>query len=130
MNSNRPYLLRGLYEWIVDNKLTPYVLVDASFPKVEVPEQYVEDGKIILNISANAVHDLLISNQLVEFDASFNGAPYQISVPIKAVLAIYARENGRGMVFQEDEEGEAENQPPVPPSRSSRSRKPKLTVVK
>jgi len=129
MTSNRPYLLRAFYEWITDNHLTPYILVDAETPGVEVPKEFVEQGKIILNISQNAVQRLKITNQIVEFDASFSGNPVSIYVPIKSVLAIYARENGRGMVFtQETEEGEG-GEPPTPP-RVEKGKKPKLTVVK
>jgi len=127
MTSSRPYLLRALYEWIVANQLTPYILVDATMEGSEVPTQYVEEGKIILNISPNAVNQLSISNQLVEFDASFSGRALHIYAPIKAVMAIYARENGRGMVFNQEEEDEFEAPPPKP---SVKKNKPKLTIVR
>jgi stringent starvation protein B len=139
MKSSRPYLLRALYEWIVDNQLTPYLLVNTEMVGVDVPRQYIEDGKIILNIAPSAVHDLYIDNQIVEFDASFSGAPATVQVPIGAVLAIYARENGRGMVFDQTEEVDDDSnsaeigtdvQTPTTSQRSSTSRKPKLTVVK
>ncbi len=127
MTSSRPYLIRAIYEWIVANKLTPYILVDTLVEGTEVPNEYVEDGKIILNASPNAISDLMISNQLVEFDASFSGRALHIYVPIKAVLAIYARENGRGMVFNQEEEDEFE----VPPPRTSvKKSKPKLSIVR
>lgn len=127
MTSNRPYLIRALYEWILDNEFTPYVLIDAEIPGVEIPKQYVEDGKIVLNISPHAVQELRITNQVIEFSASFSGQPMFIYAPIKAVLAIYAHENGRGMIFgQEEEEGDDET---LPPPRS-KSGKPKLTIVK
>jgi stringent starvation protein B len=125
MTSNRPYLIRALYEWIVDNQMTPYVLVDTEMPGVNVPRQYIEDGKIILNIAANAVQSLKITNQIIEFEASFGGIPTKIYAPVRAVLAIYARENGRGMVFPQDiDEEETDPPPPV------KTGKPKLTVVK
>lgn len=131
MISTRPYLLRAFYEWIVDNSLTPYILVNAEIEGVAVPKQFIEGGKIILNLSPNAVQALHITNQIVEFDASFSGDVQSLYVPIKAVEAIYARENGRGMVFnteEEDEETSSDGEPPVPPR--SKSGKPKLTVVK
>lgn len=126
MTSTRPYLIRAFYEWIVDNLLTPYILVNAEMDNVEVPKQFVENGKIILNVSPKAVQRLRITNQVIEFDASFSGTVESIYVPIKAVEAIYARENGRGMVFNVEEE--EEDEPPPPPR--SKSGKPKLTVVK
>jgi stringent starvation protein B len=133
MRSNRPYLLRALYEWIIDNQLTPYILINAEMPGVDVPRQYVEDGKIILNIAADAVQNLHISNQAVEFDASFSGKPINVYAPIKAVLAIYARENGRGMVFNEEEEetdGGIASNAMQPGKHTHKPRKPKLTIVK
>jgi stringent starvation protein B len=130
MNSNRPYLIRALHEWIIDNNNTPYILVDATQKDVEIPRKYVEDGKIILNISFEAVQKLQITNQWIEFDASFSGESMQVSIPVRAVLAIYSRETGRGMVFQAEEDDSASGDSPLPPSRSSRTGKPKLTIVK
>lgn len=128
MTSNRPYLVRALYEWIIDNQMTPYILLDAEVDGVDVPRQYVEDGKIILNISSNAIQALKVTNQIIEFNASFSGFPMQVYAPIKAVLAIYAKENGRGMVFSQDD-SEGEGEPPLPPRRA-KSGKPKLIVIK
>jgi stringent starvation protein B len=135
MRSSRPYLIRALYEWVLDNQLTPYILVNAEIPGVDVPRQHVEDGKIILNIATHAIQNLNISNQAIEFDASFAGKPTNVYAPIKAILAIYARENGRGMVFNEEEEetdnGTAENEvAPQPVKYTHKPRKPKLTIVK
>lgn len=127
MTSTRPYLIRAFYEWIVDNNLTPYVLINATMEGVEIPTQFVEDGKIVLNVTPEAIQELRITNQIIEFEASFGGVPQHIFAPIKAVEAIYAHENGRGMVFGEEEE---EDDTPPPPPRSSKSGKPKLTVVK
>mgnify|MGYP003626422125 CR=1 FL=1 len=109
MTSSRPYLLRAFYEWIVDNKSTPYVVVNAELDNVEVPVEYVENGRIVLNISPGAVRSLLIANDHLEFNARFNGVPYDIYTPIKAITAIYAKENGRGMVFKDDED---DDEPP------------------
>lgn len=104
MTSSRPYFLRGIFEWIVDNHLTPHVLIDARADGVIVPQEYVEDGKIVLNISPDAVHSMVINNQFLEFKARFSGVSRNISVPVAAILAIYARENGKGMVFNPDNE--------------------------
>ena len=129
MTSNRPYLIRALYEWIVDNKHTPYILINAEIPGVEVPTAYVEGGKIVLNISPNAAQNLRITNQIIEFSASFSGRPTFIYAPVKAVLAIYARENGRGMEFNEEKDGDDSDDEPPPPRRQGGG-KPKLTVIK
>jgi stringent starvation protein B len=111
MTSSRPYLLRAIYDWILDNSLTPYVMVDAVMPNVAVPERFVEDGKIVLNIAPQAVGGLSLGNDAVQFDARFSGIAQHVYVPVEAVKAIYAVENGRGMVFSEDEESD----PPMPP---------------
>ena len=103
MTSNRPYIFRALYEWIVDNDLTPYVLVNAKAGNISVPEQYVQDDKIVLNISPNAVRDLDLDNAFVTCNTRFAGNPFHIVIPVNAILAIYAKENGKGMIFPEDE---------------------------
>ena len=102
MTSNRPYLLRALYEWILDNDMTPHILVDATVEGLDIPAQYVEDGKIVLNILPSAVHHLELSNEKVSFDARFSGKSCHIIVPVSAVIAIYARENGKGLIFPEE----------------------------
>lgn len=104
MTSSRPYLLRAIYEWIVDNGFTPYLLVDAMADDVLVPQQYVNNGKIILNISPDAVQNLSLGGDEVSFNARFDGKPMSVQAPIAATLAIYAKENGRGMVFTDDDE--------------------------
>ncbi len=103
MTSNRPYLLRALYEWIAENGMTPHILVNAELTGVQVPTEFVHDGRIILNIAPSAVQGLALGNEQVEFNARFGGVPRSVTVPMFAVLAIYARENGRGMVFPEDD---------------------------
>lgn len=134
MNSSRPYLLRGIYEWLLDNKLTPHVMVDALFPGVEVPERFVEDGKIVLNIETHAVGNLCLGNEAVEFDARFSGIPYHVYVPVKAIKAIYAFENGRGMVFNEDDEDGSNGSGPSSAkdnkSPTQKKGRPNLKVVK
>jgi stringent starvation protein B len=99
MTPSRPYIMRALYEWIVDNGCTPYILVDAAIDNVMVPEQYVKDDQIVLNISPTAVMELNISNDAVAFNGRFGGVATDIFVPVSAVIGIYARENGQGMVF-------------------------------
>jgi len=121
LTPSQPYLLRAIYEWIVDNDLTPYLLVDASNDDVHVPRQYVENGKIVLNIAPRAVNNLVLNNEAVQFNARFAGKPMDISLPTRAVLAIYAKENGQGMVFND-----VDNPDPEPPKPT----KPNLRVVK
>jgi stringent starvation protein B len=125
MNSSRPYIMRALYEWIVDNEFTPYVLVDASIADVVVPQQFVKDNQIVLNISPDAVVDLSISNQAVSFNGRFGGVATDVFVPISAVVGIYARENGQGMVFDPEEAMDPpDDSPPEPENR------PSLKIVK
>ena len=119
MTSNRPYLLRALYEWITDNGLTPHVLVDAEVDGVDVPHSAIQKGKVVLNIATGATEQLQLENETIFFKARFSGKPYPIRVPMAAVIAIYAHENGQGMMFAQDDLP----QPPVdgsddPPPRS------------
>lgn len=99
MLSSRPYLARALYEWLLDNDNTPYIVVDAEQDGVQVPRQHVQNGQIVLNIAPGAVRDLLIANEGVSFNARFGGQPMHVSVPTPALVALYSRENGVGMVF-------------------------------
>lgn len=99
----RPYLARAIYEWICDNQLTPYLLVDATQPYTDVPVQFVKDGQIVLNLAPHAVHQLHMSNDAITFSARFGGVSKEIYVPIRAVLGIYARENGQGLFFDPSE---------------------------
>lgn len=104
MTSNRPYLIRAMFDWIVDNGLTPHLLVDAEAPGVMVPQAFVEDGRIVLNIAPGAVHGLVLGNDGIRFSARFRGTPHQVQVPPRAVLGLYARENGHGMLFPDEGE--------------------------
>lgn len=143
MNSSRPYLVRALYEWIVDNDCTPHMLVNADFRDVQVPQGFASDGQIVLNVSPSAVRHLHMDNDAVSFEGRFGGVPHSLFVPVGAILGIYARENGQGMVFDleasdgDDEEVELtqevepdddlpppDGQPPRPSGR------PSLKVVK
>lgn len=128
MTPSRPYLIRALYEWIVDNGQTPYVLVDAEDEQVVVPRQFVDGGKIVLNINPSAVQNLELGNGFVELDARFSGTPMHVSVPVMSVLAIYARENGKGMVFSEEDDGGDEPPPDNTPDEDDK--RPTLRVVK
>ena len=124
MTSNRPYLIRAINEWLLDNQFTPHLLVDAEAPGVEVPHNFVQDGKIVLNVGPHAVEGLRITNEEVTFLARFSGISQLISFPVNAVLGIYARENGRGMMFEADENPEPDDPGPKPDIR------PSLKVVK
>lgn len=133
LKSRRPYLLRAMHEWISDNQQTPHIVVDASITGVDVPRQYVQDGKIILNVSLNATQGLNLGNDGVMFRARFGATTHDVSVPIAAVLGIYARETGQGMIFSEADA-------PVPPTPTAptespaggeaKRAKPTLKVVK
>ena len=128
MTSNRPYLVRAIYDWISDNGLTAHVLVDAEFPGVEVPREYVQDGRIVLNVSASAVQGFIADNDELTFSARFGGRPMTLRVPMDAVLAVYARENGQGMVFDPEEPVDPDDTPPDDPP--SRDKRPVLKLVK
>ncbi|ANF82444.1 ClpXP protease specificity-enhancing factor [Acinetobacter sp. NCu2D-2] len=103
LTPTRPYMARAIYEWICDNNLTPYLLVDATIPNTMVPEQFIKDGQIVLNIAPHAVHALHMSNDAITFSARFGGVSRDIYVPISAVIGIYARENGQGLFFDPNE---------------------------
>lgn len=157
MTSTRPYLVRAIYEWILDNRMTPHILVDATYPGTQVPAEFVENGQIILNIAPSAVHGLVVGNDWVHFSARFGGVSRNIEFPCEAVLGIFSRENHQGMIFPpaeseaaEPDSAEVEGAPPrprqaprkvpreAPPkgdgSGSGKGKKrpggPKLTVVK
>ncbi len=103
LTPTRPYLARAIYEWICDNNLTPYLMVDATRPYTDVPVQFIQDGQIVLNIVPHAVHKLQMSNEAISFSARFGGVSQDIYVPINAVLGVYAKENGQGLFFDPDE---------------------------
>jgi stringent starvation protein B len=102
MTPNKPYLLRALHEWILDNGLTPHLIIDVNAKEVQVPPQAIRDGKLVLNIAPRATRNLELGNEAVSFQARFAGAAHEIWLPIAAVLAIYARENGQGMMFAQE----------------------------
>jgi stringent starvation protein B len=136
---SRPYLLRALYEWVLDNNLTPHLAVDATLPGVQVPQQFVQNGQITLNIAPSAVQGLMIEEHGIRFNARFGGVPMNVYIPMVAVMAIFARENGMGMGFgvepgveellkQVEAGGRLpDDEPPKPPAGG---RKPVLRMVK
>lgn len=133
----RPYLLRAMHAWITDNGQTPHVVVDAAFPGVQVPQQYVRDGKIVLNIGMGAVNGLDLGNEAISFQARFSGRAFAVQFPVNSVLGIYARETGRGMIFSEEEPAPTEPTPtepapPTPPEGTppAGGRRARLKVVK
>ncbi len=124
MTNLKPYLIRSIYEWIIDNNLTPHLLVDAEDTSAILPTEFIEDGKIVLNIRPEAIQGLTLGNEDIEFNARFSGKSMHISAPITAVLAIYAKENGKGMIFDQEDGDE-----PLPPAKKPTA-KPNLRIVK
>jgi stringent starvation protein B len=125
MTPLKPYLIRSVYEWIVDNDLTPHLMVNANTNKGNLPVDCIEDGKIVLNIRPQAIEALSLGNELIEFNARFSGKSLTITASINAVMAIYAKENGKGLVFdQENNDGDE------PPPEQQPNNKPSLRVVK
>jgi stringent starvation protein B len=129
MSSNRPYLIRALYNWLVDNGTTPYLMVNAEADGVVVPQQFVEEGRIILNVDPSAVSGLELGNDWISFSARFSGKSEAIMIPPRAVMGIYARENGQGMLFPE-EDVNLEDDPGDEPDPSTPGSRPSLKVVK
>ena len=127
MTSLKPYLIRSIYEWIIDNQLTPHLLVDAENTGAILPQEYIEDGKIVLNLRPEAIQGLTLGNEEIQFNARFSGNPMHIVTPTTAVLAIYAKENGKGMIF-DPEEHDGDDETPTPTEK--KHTKPQLRVVK
>jgi stringent starvation protein B len=138
MTPNQPYLLRAFYEWIVDNNLTPYLVVNATYPGTQVPQEHVQAGQIVLNVSPSSTGKLILGNQDVTFEARFGGVARSLVVPCKSVLAIYAKENGAGTVFTPEDEVDSdepvetvsETESNSPTSAPKKKGRPTLTVVK
>jgi len=125
MSTSKPYLLRALYEWIIDNDLTPHIIVDSEAADVHVPGQTAQDGRLVLNVSPMATRTLELGNDAVSFQARFSGASRDIWLPMASILAIYARENGQGMMF-----AGADGEEPEPPGRADKPDGPRLRVIK
>ncbi|BDX02603.1 MAG: ClpXP protease specificity-enhancing factor [Marinomonas sp.] len=115
MLPKRSYLLNAAYSWVADNDMTPYLLVDAEQEGVVVPTEFINDGQIVLNISMSAVRHLIMDKDAVSFEARFSGRPMQVYVPISAALALYAKENGDGLVFPEEDFDLEPTPTPTPP---------------
>ena len=126
--SRRPYLVRAMHEWMTANNQTPHLVVDAAIAGAELPKAYVRDGRITLNVSWQATQGLKLGNDWIEFSARFGGVPQQVRVPVAAVLGIYARETGQGMLFQDDGEPPTPTPPAAGPEDTGS--RPKLRVVK
>jgi len=129
MISNRPYLMRAMYDWIVDNEWTPHLQIDANFPGVDAPTEYADEGVLILNISPEAVMFFRIENDWISFQARFGGIERKVGFPPESVLAIFAKENGHGMPFSPEPYPE---EPPKPKEGKSadKPKRPHLSVVK
>jgi len=130
MTPSRPYFIRALYEWILHNLLKPHVMLDALLPGVSVPENYVQNGKIVFDISPEAVANLDMTNDWVNFDAKFSGVNRRIRLPVQAILGIYAFENNRGMMFDPEDFGGHDDPSPKNPSSKRNKKQPQLKIVK
>ena len=129
LTSRRPYLLRALHEWMTDNGQTPHLVVDATVEGVVVPRQYVRDGKIILNVAYSATAGLVMKNDAIRFSARFGGAAFDVSLPMVAVLGIYAHQTGQGMIFSDDEPAQEATASPPKPAGDDPPRRPRLKLV-
>jgi len=133
MTPNRPYLIRAFYQWIIDNDLTPHIIVDAHYEGVDVPSQFIDDGRIIFNVSPSATPDLELENEWVYFNARFSGKPTYVAFPVAAVLGIFAKENNQGMLFpaEADEKPtkESADKDDAKPAKGT-AKKPSLKLIK
>jgi len=131
MTSSRPYLIRGIYQWIADNGMTPHLLVDVAVEGVQVPAEHVQNGKIILNIAPMAISGLILGDEEITFSAMFSGKSQQMFIPVDAVLAVYAKENGQGMMFSEDDGAMSSSDGDDPDDPDpDKPKRPSLRVVK
>ena len=130
MTSSRPYLVRAMYQWIADNGMTPHLLADASVEGIQIPTEHVQNGKIILNIAPMAITGLVLGDVEITFSARFSGKSFGIYIPVEAVLAIYAKENGQGMMFSEDDGATSSSDDDEPEPDPDKPKRPALRVVK
>lgn len=130
MSPRRPYIFRAFYDWILDNELTPYIVVNTSVYGVLVPQEFIQNNQIILNIAPGSVAQYLANNEQIEFDARFSGVPQHIVVPMAAIEAIYARENGVGMGFEDEPQYHARREPLPQKSEQSKPKTNPFRVVK
>ncbi len=133
MTSQKPYLVRAIYEWLLDNQLTPYLLANTAVDGIQVPHEYINDNKIILNIAPDAINNFHTDNEWISFSARFSGKPMELFIPISAIQAIYGKENNEGMFFTDEEPSPPTHSHSSTPSQSStppKKTQPKLKVVK
>jgi stringent starvation protein B len=137
MTSSKPYLIRGLYEWLLENDMTPYLLVDANFYGVMIPQGTATDGKVVLNLTPSAIQALELDNEYIAFSARFGGVAQNVYCPMTSILAIYAKENGEGMMFNEEPHtdpdpsiNKADRKQGVKAIEAKTTNRPSLTVVK
>jgi stringent starvation protein B len=130
MTSSRPYLVRAMYQWIADNGMTPHLLADATVEGIQIPAEHIQNGKIILNIAPMAITGLVLGDAEITFSARFSGKPLGIYIPVEAVLAIYAKENGQGMMFSEDDGAMSSSDDDDPEPDPDKPKRPALRVVK
>ncbi|MCP4431801.1 MAG: ClpXP protease specificity-enhancing factor [Gammaproteobacteria bacterium] len=133
MTSRKPYLIRGMYEWLLDNEVTPYILVDVGHNQISIPEGIATDGKVVLNLAPGAIQNLDMTNQHLSFSARFNGIAQDIYCPMDSVLAIYARENGEGMMFGTDDADRSEKREEASADdnkHTEKQKRPGLQIVK
>ncbi|MDQ7091426.1 MAG: ClpXP protease specificity-enhancing factor [Methylococcales bacterium] len=127
MTPLKPYLIRGLYDWILDNEMTPYLLVNAEHPDARLPEEFIENNQIVLNIRPAAIQNLSLGDDDIEFHARFSGQPMHVVAPVSAILAIYAQENGQGMVFEPSDEPDDDS---FSEDKKPSVKRPQLRIVK
>jgi len=127
MTSQKPYLIRAIHEWLVDNNLTPHLLVNATVEGVQVPHEFINEGKIVLNVDPGAVRNYHADNEWISFSARFSGKAMELFIPIHAVQSIYSKENNQGMFFPEEEPSP---EPPTSPSPIKKAQRPGLKIVK
>jgi len=132
MTPSKPYLIRGLYQWLLDNQVTPYILADTSSDQMMIPPGIATDGKVVLNLSPSAIQNLEMTNEHISFSARFNGIAQDIYCPMDSILAIYARENGEGMMFNSESDQSHETDDPAAnaTAKSKKPKRPGLKVVK
>ncbi len=130
MTSTNPYLIRALYDWLVDNGCTPHLLVETKDERVRVPTHYVKDGTIVLNVAPGAVRDLLLGNDFISFNARFGGVVHDVIFPVSAARMIYARENGQGMSLPEEPDAGPDQGPTPTPTPTPGGGRPQLRRVK
>jgi len=127
MTSQKPYLIRAIYEWLLDNQLTPYLLVNTLIDEVKVPEEYINEDKIVLNIAPDAVQHFQADNDWISFSARFSGRPMELFIPIDAIQGIYGKENNEGMFFTDEDTPPSPTSPKKVPAVKER---PSLKIVK